>query len=170
MDATIRPARPDDLPEVVALYNHYVLETPITFDLEPWTVEARRPWFEAHAGTGRHRLLVACAPDGTVVGYASSGRFRVKAAYDRSVESSIYLRAGLGGRGVGAKLYGALFAALAETDVHRVYAGTTLPNPASVALHERFGFERVGLFREVGRKFGRWWDVAWYEKAMGDRT
>ena len=167
MDASIRPARLDDLEGLVAIYNHYVLETPITFDVEPYTVETRRPWFDAHAPTGPHRLFVAVEKGGAVVGYASSARFRPKAAYDTSVESSVYLRPDATGRGVGSALYAALFAALAGEDVHRVYGGVTLPNPASVALHERFGFTRVGLFREVGRKLGRWWDVAWHEKAMG---
>jgi phosphinothricin acetyltransferase len=70
------------------------------------------------------------------------------------------------GHGIGRMLYERLFAALAEEDVHRAYAGITLPNPASVGLHERFGFTRIGVFTHAGRKFGRYWDVVWYEKQL----
>src|SRR5436305_492982 len=105
--------------------------------------------------------------DGRVLGYATSSEFKDKGAYDPSVETSVYLREDAAGRGVGGLLYEALFAALANEDVHRAYAGIALPNPASIALHERFGFRKVAHFTEVGRKFGQWWDVAWYERPVG---
>jgi phosphinothricin acetyltransferase len=155
---TIRPAVLDDLPGLTALYNHYIATTAITFDLDPWTVEQRRAWFEHYAETGRHRLLVAYE-DGVLAGYASTSPFAVKAAYQTSVEVSVYLAAGFGGRGIGTALYEALFVAIADEDVHRAHAGITLPNPASVALHKRFGFEEVGVYDEVGYKFGRYHDV-----------
>ena len=104
--------------------------------------------------------------EGKSIGYACSMPFRAKQAYDPSVETSIYLAAPWTGRGLGRRLYAALFTALAGEDVHRAYAGITLPNAASVSLHEKLGFERVGLMREVGRKLGHYWDVAWYEKAL----
>jgi phosphinothricin acetyltransferase len=92
----------------------------------------------------------------------------VKPAYDTSVEVTIYLAPDAGGCGVGTRLYKALFEALADEDLHRAYAGIAQPerNEASVRLHERFGFRHVGTYREVGRKFGRYWDVAWYEKEL----
>jgi phosphinothricin acetyltransferase len=154
----IRPAVADDLPALTELYNHYIATTPVTFDLEPWTVDQRRAWFEHYAETGRHRLLVAYE-DGVLAGYASTSPLAVKAAYQTSVEVSVYLAAGHEGRGIGTTLYEALFAAIADEDVHRAHAGITLPNPASVALHKRFGFEEVGVYDEVGRKFGRYHDV-----------
>jgi phosphinothricin acetyltransferase len=83
------------------------------------------------------------------------------------VETSVYLAPDAVGRGAGTRLYEKLFKALEGEDVHRAYAGIALPNPASVGLHERFGFKRAGHFTEQGRKFGRYWDVAWYEKALG---
>ena len=165
MSPELRPAREEDLPALNDLYNHYILHTPITFDVEPWTLEQRREWFSHYAKTGRHRLLVALQ-DGRVAGYASSGRFRPKAAYDTSVESSIYLAPGLGGRGLGTTLYRALLEALAREPVHRVLAGVTLPNPASLALHARFGFRTVGVFDEVGHKLERYWSVQWLEKLL----
>jgi phosphinothricin acetyltransferase len=132
-------------------------------------LEQRRQWFEHYHLVGRHQLFVACGgPGGEPVGYASSSTFRPKAAYETSVETSVYVDPGWTGQGVGRKLYERLFTALAREDVHRAYAGVTLPNPASIALHERFGFTRIGIFSHAGRKMGRFWDVAWYEKPLGD--
>jgi phosphinothricin acetyltransferase len=162
-DPLIRPARPGDLAALTDLYNHYIVSTPITFDLAPWTIEQRRPWFDAHADTGRHRLLVA-EEDGAVVGYACTSPFRPKAAYDTTAETSVYCRAGCTGRGIGTALYRALFDAVRGEDIHRFVAGVTLPNDASVALHTRAGFTQIGLLTEVGRKFGRYWNVAWFER------
>jgi phosphinothricin acetyltransferase len=164
-EAVVRPATVDDVAAITAIYNHYVAETPATFDLQPFTVEARAAWFGHYAGSGRHRLLVAAA--GTeVVGYATSSRFRDKAAYDTSVEVSVYLRPNALGLGLGSRLYTELFEVLSVEDVHRAYAGIALPNDASLALHRRFGFTEVGTYREVGRKFGRYWDVLWMERAL----
>ena len=164
-DAAIRPGRESDLPGLTELYNHYVRETPITFDIEPFSVEQRLAWFRGFGGAGRHRLLVA-EQGGSVVGFASSRRFRDKAAYDRSVETTVYLAPGAVGAGLGTRLYRALFAELAAEDAHRALAGITLPNPASLALHRSFGFEPVGVFHQVGYKFGRYWDVQWLEKPL----
>jgi len=109
---------------------------------------------------------VAADGRGQAMGYASSSQFRTKAAYDTTVESSIYCRAEVVGRGVGTMLYRALFETLKGEDVNRIVAGVTLPNPASLALHERCGFRQVGAFSSVGRKFGRYWDVAWLERPL----
>jgi phosphinothricin acetyltransferase len=164
--AFIRPATEADLSALTELYNHYVVHTPITFDLEPIAPEQRREWLLEHSHGGRHRLLVASDEDGQVVGYASTSRFRTKAAYDTTVESSVYCRFDRVGRGIGTALYGALFDAVKDEDIHRIVAGVTLPNAASVALHERCGFGRVGTLSSVGRKFGRYWDVAWFERPL----
>jgi phosphinothricin acetyltransferase len=162
----VRPATEDDLGAINDIYNHYVVGTHITFDDEPMTMEARREWFGHYATTGRHRLLVAAERE-TVIGFASSSRFRPKPGYLTSVETSIYLAVGATGRGAGGKLYTELFEAIAGEDLHRAYAGIALPNQASAALHEKLGFKRVALFSEQGRKFGRYWDVAWFEKPLG---
>lgn len=162
---SIRRGVADDLPELTGIYNHYVRETAITFDLASFEVEERRPWFEGFAATGRHQLFVA-EREARLLGYACSHRFRAKGAYDGSVETTVYLDPTAVGEGLGSRLYAALFDALAGEDVHRALAGITLPNAASVALHEHFGFTPIGVFREVGHKFDRYWDVEWYEKAM----
>jgi phosphinothricin acetyltransferase len=161
----IRAGTERDLPELTALYNHYAVGTHITFDTEPQDVEERRGWLANYATTGRHRLLVAQA-SGRIVGYATSSRFRVKPGYDTSVETTVYVHPDSTGGGIGRALYDALFAALADEDVHRAYAGIALPNDASVALHVSHGFRHIGTFTEVGHKLGRWWDVAWYERPV----
>ena len=167
MTAEVRPATEADLRALTEIYNHYVATTHVTFDLHPFTVGQRRDWFGRYASTGSHRLLVA-ARGPEVAGYATSGRFRAKAAYDTSVETTIYLHPDAVGAGIGRQLYAALFEELAGEDVHRAYAGIALPNDASLALHRAFGFAPIGTFREVGRKFGRWWDVTWLERPVGD--
>jgi phosphinothricin acetyltransferase len=159
----IRPATQSDLRSLNELYNHYVRTSACTFDIEEVSMDARREWFEGFGG--RYKLFVA-VEDGNVLGYAHSKSFRPKQAYETSVETTVYLAHGALGQGLGTQLYDALFAALAEEDVHRAYAGITVPNPASVALHERFGFKRIGVFSEQGRKFDKYWDVAWYEKDL----
>ena len=162
----IRAAESSDLAAIVSIYNHFVSATHITFDLEPFTVEGRNEWFSHYSRAGRHRLLVA-HDAGRLVGYASSSRYRPKAAYDTSVETSVYVDRAESRHGIGSGLYRTLFESLEGEDVHRAYAGIALPNDASIALHERFGFRRVALFTEQGRKLGRFWDVAWYEKPIG---
>lgn len=164
--AVIRPAVLDDLPALTDIYNHYVVNTAITFDLRPFAPEARRGWFDDHATTGRHRLLVALDADGALLGYASTGRWRPKAAYDTTVEASVYCHPESVGRGCGTRLYAALFDSISHEDVYRIVAGISLPNPASIKLHERFGFRPVGVFPGVGRKFDRYWDVAWFERPL----
>ncbi len=165
MEVEIRPARVADLEALNDLYNQYVTTTHYTFDLEPMTMAARREWFGHYGEAGRHRVLVAIR-DGALAGYTSSSRYRPKAGYDTSVETSIYLAPDAIGAGLGTRLYAALFKSLEGEDAHRAYAGIALPNPASIALHERFGFKKVAHFTEQGRKFDRYWDVAWFEKVL----
>lgn len=165
--AEIRPSLPHDLATITEIYNHYVAHTAATFVPEPCTPEQRRPWFEQFAPSGPHRLLVA-EEEGRVVGYAGSFPLRSDPAFLTSVETSIYLAPDLTRRGLGSRLYGALFAAIAGEDLHRAYAGIALPNPASVALHARFGFREVGVFNEYARKFDRYWSSVWMEKRLDD--
>jgi phosphinothricin acetyltransferase len=166
MDAIrIRPAVKPDLPRLTEIYNYYVVNTAVTFDIEPYTVERRTAWFEQFAHIGRHRLLVAEEND-SVVGYAGTTRFRPKAAYDTTVETTVYCAPNATTKGIGRRLYAALFEAIAGEDIHRILAGYALPNPASAALHQRFGFKPIGTFSENGRKFGRYWDVVWSERPL----
>jgi len=161
----ITPASGDDLEAISSIYDHYVRTTAISFDLEPPTTAWRREWFASFDDRGRHRLLVA-RDGGEAIGYAASVPYRPREAYGPSVETSVYVAPNHLGRGVGMALYGALLSELEREDVHRAYAGVAMPNPASVRLHERCGFRRAGYFTEQGRKFGRYWDVAWFERAF----
>ncbi|TAK62042.1 MAG: N-acetyltransferase family protein [Dehalococcoidia bacterium] len=163
----VRPARIDDLPRLTEIYNHYVVNTPTTFDLEPYSVEQRTPWFERYGATGRYRLLVA-EERGIVLAYTSSSPFHARHAYDTTVETTILCAPEAVGRGLGRRLYAELFDALRGEDVHLVMALITLPNDASCQLHERFGYAREAVLREVGRKFGRYWDVAYYACPFGE--
>jgi phosphinothricin acetyltransferase len=161
----IRAATKSDLPRLTEIYNHYVVHTAVTFDLDPYTVERRAVWFEQFANSGRYRLLVAV--DGSaVLGYAGTTRFRPKAAYETTVETTIYCSPDALQKGIGNALYRELFEMLAAEDIRRIVAGYTLPNPGSAALHARFGFKPVGVFHENGRKFGRYWDVCWLERPL----
>lgn len=159
----IRPAMREDLPRLTEIYNYYVVNTPVTFDVAPYTVERRETWFAQFGATGRHRLLVA-DDGGHVVGYAGTTRFRPKAAYETTVETTVYCAPEAVGKGIGSRLYSELFEALRGEDIHRYVAGYALPNPGSARLHERFGFKVVGVFSENGRKFGKYWDVCWVER------
>jgi phosphinothricin acetyltransferase len=164
-EPTVRRAERRDLARITEIYNHYIETTAITFDLKPYAVAEREPWFAQFAASGRHQLFVA-ERAGQAIGYAGSMQYRPKAAYETSVEVTIYVAPDERARGVGPRMYQALFAALRGEDVHRALAGITLPNDASLRMHERFDFTLVGLYNEVGRKFGRYWDVGWYEKRL----
>ncbi len=161
----IRPGRQSDIEPLNEIYNYYIRETHFTFDLKEKTLNERTRWLSQFAPGTRHQLFVATV-DERVVGYASSTQFRPKQAYETSVETSIYLHPDSHHRGVGTRLYETLFAALLPLDVHRAYAGITQPNAASAALHKKFGFVPLGTYREVGRKFGRYWSVDWFEKQL----
>lgn len=163
----IRTGIEEDVPRLTEIYNYYVEKTATSFDIEKHRVNDRKAsWFPKYSSTGIYRLFVA-ELDQVVVGYSTSGRFRERAAYASSVETSIYLDKSYFGRGVGSKLYDTLLSSLEGTGVHRAYGGVTLPNAGSVALHKKFGFREVGVYREVGYKFGTYHDVCWFEKEIG---
>jgi phosphinothricin acetyltransferase len=163
---TTRDAGTADLPAVAAIYTHYVLNTTTTFNTE---VRTPREWvarYEREVRDGRYHLLVAELA-GTVTGYVETQRFRPKPTYDRSIELSIYVAPDAVGAGVGGALFEALFARLAGDErFHRAYSIIALPNNASVAFHERWGFVHRGTLHEAGHKFGRYLDVAYYERAL----
>jgi phosphinothricin acetyltransferase len=161
---TIRAADLADLPKLTEIHNYYVLHSHITFDVRPFSPEDRFSWFHEHSDGRRYRLLVAESGNGAVVGYATTGRFRSKPAYDTTVEVSIACVPDVTGKGIGAQLYEALFQTIEGEDINLLVAGVAQPNPASNALHRRFGFQPVGTFSGVGRKFGKYWDVTWFER------
>jgi L-amino acid N-acyltransferase YncA len=114
-----------------------------------------------------HEWLVS-ERDGVVVGYAYGGVHRTRAAYNRTVEVSAYVDRSAQRSGVGRELYEELFRRLKERGFRLLVAGVTMPNAASIGLHESLGFERVGVFHDIGFKSGRWWDVGWWELDLGE--
>ncbi len=163
----IRPAAGADLPALRRVIDHYIVHSTANFKLLPLTDDEAEAWFGQFAETGRYRLRVAETGDGEVVGFACSVPFHPRAAYATSVMASVYLHPEHVRSGVGSALYSDLFSSLDGEPIHRIYAGITLPNPSSVALHERFGFRRAGHYTEAGHKFGAYHDVIWMEKPFG---
>lgn len=160
----IRDSTIADAAAIVAIYNPYVVGTTITFEEDPVTAgdmaeriagvqAAGLPWLVAEEG-------------GEVIGYAYATRWRVRHAYRFSVESTVYLQQGRAGSGIGSALYAALLARLAKAGRHLVIGGIALPNEASIALHQKMGFEKVAQFGEVGFKCGRWVDVGYWQKVL----
>ncbi len=162
----VRDATIADLPAVAAIYTHYVLRTTITFNTEVRTPREWQERYERNVGAGPHHLLVA-EVEGAVSGFVETQPFRPKPAYDRSVELSVYVAPDATGAGVGGALYAALLARLEEDEAfHRAYAVIALPNSGSEAFHRRHGFDLRGTLTEAGHKFGRYLDVAYYERAL----
>lgn len=162
----LRRAGTEDAARIAAIYNHYVTDTVITFELDPVPVEEMAARVAEITAQGLPWLVAES--DNAVVGYAYASQWRARAAYRHSVESSIYLAPDVVGRGVGRALYAGLIAELRGLDVHAVIGGAALPNPASVALHAALGFEQVAHFRETGYKFGQWVDVAYWQLLLRD--
>jgi L-amino acid N-acyltransferase YncA len=157
----LRDATADDAPAIAAIYNHYILHSTISFEEEAVSVDAIRQRIADVRAAGLPWLVAVF--NGEVAAYAYATKWRVRAAYRFSVESSVYVAPDKPRRGLGKALYQALLARLREADVHLVIGGIALPNDSSVALHENVGFEKVAHFSEVGRKFDRWIDVGYWQ-------
>jgi phosphinothricin acetyltransferase len=164
MDRMIRPAVPADCTALSSIYNHYITNTAVTFEEEPVSADeiesrlrgvqaATLPWLVAEM-------------DQAVVGYAYATKWKGREAYRLSVETSVYLHPEATGRQIGTLLYRDLLSRLRAMKLHVVIGGIALPNPASIALHERFGFAKVAHFREVGFKFNRWIDVGYWQLCL----
>lgn len=164
-DTTVRPATADDLADISRIYDQSIVGSHVSFDLEPWSRERRQQWWDDRAGQVRQPALVA-EVGGEVVGTAYASRYRPKAGYDRTVETSIAVDRAHCGRGIGPQLYGALLDRLPPAGVHRAYAVVALPNDPSVALHHRLGFTDVGIEHESGYKLGRYWSTLTLEKRL----
>ena len=160
----IRSATPDDAAAIAAIYAPIVRDTTISFELTPLSEEQVR----ARIVTTLRTLpwLVSVDDAGAVDGYVYAGKHRDAGAYEWSVNTSVYVRDDCRGQGVGQRMYQALFAKLVGLGYYRAFAGIALPNDASVALHERVGFEPIGVYRAVGYKFGAWRDVGWWQKSL----
>ncbi len=156
----IRRAKSDDAGQIAEIYNYYILNTHHTFETEPLTAEEMKERIDEICEN--YPYLVA-EENGEILGYVYATQFKLRQAYKHSVEASIYVKNQAKQKGIGSKLYEKLLAELAETDVHAIIAGISLPNEASVKFHEKLGYEKVAHFKEVGYKLGRWVDVGFWE-------
>jgi phosphinothricin acetyltransferase len=163
MNPIIRLATADDLEQINAIYNHYVLHATSTYQTEPETAEARAAWFDHHG----HRYPVTVAQSdesgSVIIGWASISPFHARAAYGRTVENSVYVHPEHCRKGTGRALLADLISRTRALNYHTIIAGIDAEQLASVALHERFGFQRVAHLREVGFKFNRWLDVIYMQ-------
>jgi len=162
----IRKVQPGDAEAICAIYNHYVLYTTITFEGQAVTVEAMRQRM-AEAPQGLPWLVAE--ENGIVAGYAYAYPWKTRSAYRHTVESGIYLHQESVHQGIGTRLYKELLRLLQEGGFHAVIAGIALPNPASIALHEKLGFTNIGQFKQVGFKFGKWIDVGYWELVFQEK-
>jgi L-amino acid N-acyltransferase YncA len=156
----IRSALPEDAPQICDIYNGYVENTVITFEEE--TVSNAEMSRRIVDTSSTFPWLVS-ERDGTIAGYAYATTWKSRSAYRFAVESAIYVKPNLTGEGIGHALYKALIDELQKCRLHCVIGGIALPNAASVALHEKLGFRKIGQFPEVGRKLGTWVDVGYWE-------
>jgi L-amino acid N-acyltransferase YncA len=167
MAATIRLATESDAEQIQAIYAPYVIHTAISFELEPPTVEEMR---RRIGDILPHWPWLVCEQRRKILGYVYAGRHRSRAAYQWSADVSVYIDEQFHRLGIGRALYGSLFAILALQGFYNAYAGITLPNAASVSLHESLGFQPIGVYRAVGYKFGAWHDVGWWQLMLQTRT
>lgn len=160
----IRAATPDDAAAIAAIYAPIVRDTTISFELQAPTVDEMRGRIESTLR--RWPWLVSVDQAGAVSGYVAAGKHRDPGAYQWSVNTSVYVRHDCRGQGIGRRLYQALFDELLVLGYYQAFAGIALPNAASVALHESVGFRPIGVYRQVGHKFGAWRDVGWWQRPL----
>ena len=156
----LRPAARPDLPSVNDIYNHYVLHSTCTYQEEPETIAARRQWFQHH---GANHPVIVAEVNGQVVGWGSLSAYHARSAYRRTVENSVYVHHQHHRRGIGSLLLNELIVHARVFGHHAIIAGIDADQKASIVLHDRFGFQKVGCLKQVGFKFGRWLDVVYME-------
>ncbi|MBY0420159.1 MAG: GNAT family N-acetyltransferase [Pararheinheimera sp.] len=160
----IRQATPADAAAIAAIYNHYVLNSSVTFEEQAVATSQMSERIGQVQTDGLPWLVLE--QNGELLGYAYATKWRVRSAYRFSVESTVYVKEGVTTKGIGSQLYQQLLAELNALGMHLVIGGITLPNDKSVALHEKFGFEKCGHFQQVGFKFEQWRDVGYWQKLL----
>src|SRR5688572_23959658 len=160
MGPDIRAATAADLPAINDIYNHYVLRSTCTYQLEPEPMEGREKWFAAHGP--QHPVIVA-EVGGRVVGWGSLSKYHQRAAYARTVENSVYVHHDYQRRGIGSVLLAELIKMARERGHRTIIAAIDGEQAGSIAIHARFGFAKVGHMKELGYKFDRWLDVVYMQ-------
>jgi len=163
-EAVVRTATARDGEAVARIYNHYVTETFVTFEEEPVSPREMSRRIEEVASASLPWLVAE--RDAVVVGYAYATQWRRRRAYRFSAEVTVYVAADQAGRGFGSRLYSQLLPVLRDREIHAAMGGIALPNDASVALHEKFGFRKVAHFDQAGFKFNRWIDVGYWQRIL----
>jgi L-amino acid N-acyltransferase YncA len=163
-EVVIRSAQASDAQDLARIYNHYVLNTVVTFEEE--AVSAQTMATRTTEVQALSLPWLVAEQESAVVGYAYANKWRERTAYRNSVETTVYLEQGVEGRGIGKKLYAELLRLLRTKGVRVAIGGVALPNTASVALHEKFGFQFVGTFPQVGFKHGVWVDVGYWQLVL----
>jgi L-amino acid N-acyltransferase YncA len=160
MTRLMRFADADDAPAIQAIYAPVVSHTPISFETTPPSIAEMSQRIEQ---TLEHFPWLVYEDAGELLGYAYASQHRARSAYQWSVDVSVYIHEHSRRQGIGRKLYAALFKLLRQQGFYNVYAGITLPNPASVALHEAMGMQALGVYQKVGYKLDAWYDVGWWQ-------
>lgn len=156
----IRNVNLTDAAQVAEIYNYYIQNTPQTFETEALSADEMK---ERIAEISKDYPYLVAEEDGEIFGYAYATQFKMRQAYEFAAEVSVYVNHDAKQRGIGTQLYEQLFDQLADTDIHTLIAGISLPNDGSIRFHEKHGFKKVAHFREVGYKLGRWIDVGYWE-------
>jgi len=170
MDISINAGASNHLVEINDIYNHYVINSNATFDTLIWGYERRLKWFDQfNTSPDLYHLMVATC-NGEVVAFAYNAQFKEKQAYSTSSEVTVYVKPSFEGHGLGSKLYHALFNKIELTSIHKLYAAITIPNIASIKLHEKHGFHFVGTMKEVGFKNGAYHSVSLFEKTVNTQN
>ena len=158
----IRPVAASDAAAIANIYNYYVTDTTVTFEEEPVSSGEMGRRIETLVSSGQPWLVAEV--DGQVAGYAYATKWHHRHGYRYSAEVTVYLGKDFGGRGLGTALYNELFPLLASNGIRSLVGVIALPNAASVALHEKFGMQKVGHLKAIGMKFGEWIDVGYWQK------
>lgn len=164
---SLRLATAKDADSVARIYNHYILNTLATFEVDEVTGDEVRRRMDL---VGSYSLpWIVAESDGQILGYAYANRWHQRAAYQFAAETTVYLDHQQCRRGIGSRLYEYLLDLVGQTKIHTVIGGISLPNDASVSLHERFGFKKAAHYHQVGRKFGQWIDVGYWQRMLRAR-
>jgi len=160
----VRKVKFTDDEQITEIYNFYILKTHHTFEIEPVSVTEMQ---NRIAETSKNYPFLVCEENAEIFGYAYAAEYKSRCAYRNSAEVSVYIRDGARGKGIGKLLYKNLLDEISVAEIHAIIAGIALPNEASIRLHEKFGFEKVAHFREIGFKFGRWIDIGYWQLLNG---
>ena len=158
---SLRPAKPNDVPGILAIMNHNILHSTAVYDYDPKNVQEIEAWFQEKQEAGWP--VIVADENGSVVGYGTYGTFRYKQGYRFTVEHSVYVAESYAGKGIGKLLLSELITIAKASGYHTMIGGIDAQNTASIAFHKKFGFKEAGTIKEAGFKFGRWLDVTFMQ-------